>query len=226
MSYIMHASLQPEGRPGSQGPLAELRSLTWGPRQRLERRLDVRSCFADRPRYRHHLEKLWGIYAAFEDGLDPRLLREALPDAELRRKAPLLARDLRVLSRSADPLVGLPRCPHLPRCDDTSSAFGCLYVLEGGSLGGRALLPLAEGRLGLDAEFGAAFLASYGSRVSLMSGRFAAALGGWCVTPERLHRTAKAAVDACNAIGDWLASARTGNCRRSPGKSTARRNDC
>jgi heme oxygenase len=184
--------------------MAELRALTRASRQRLERRLDVRSCFADRPRYRRHLEKLWGIYAGFEDGLDHRLLRDALPDVDARRKAPLLARDLRDLCRTADPLAGLARCSTLPRCEDTSSAFGCLYVLEGGSLGGRALLPLAEGRLGLDAGFGAAFLASYGSRASLMSGRLAAALDGWCVTPERLHRTVKAAVDACNAIGDWL----------------------
>jgi heme oxygenase len=200
----MDVMIQQDVRPPPASPVAELRSLIWASRQRLERRLDIRSRFADRTRYRTYLEGAWGIYAAFEDGLDPRLLEEALPDFESRRKAPLLARDLRVLCRSTDPMAGLARCPTLPRCADTSSALGCLYVLEGTTLGGRALLPLAETRLGLDAEFGAAFLASYGSHMSRMSGRFGAALDAWCVTPERLDRAAKAAVDTCNGIGDWL----------------------
>jgi heme oxygenase (biliverdin-IX-beta and delta-forming) len=204
MAYVMDAMIHLDVGPDSPGPVAELRGLTWASRQRLERRLDIRSRLADRPHYRAHLEQLWGIYAAFEEGPAPRLLDEALPDFDSRRKLPLLARDLRVLSRCVDSLEGLARCPTLPRCEDASSALGCLYVLEGTTLGGRALLPLVEGRLGLDPEFGAAFLANYGNRASRMSGRFAAALDAWLVTPERLERAATAAVDTCNGVGDWL----------------------
>jgi len=46
----------------------------------------------------------------------------------------------------------------LPACEDTASAFGCAYVLEGATLGGRTLLPLVEARLGLTAASGAEVL--------------------------------------------------------------------
>jgi heme oxygenase len=92
----------------------------------------------------------------------------------------------------------------LPECADTNAAFGCLYVLEGATLGGRSLLPLVRSRLGVDAARGAAFLASYGEEIPIMWRRFGAALDAWCDSTARRARVAEAAAATFARLGDWL----------------------
>jgi heme oxygenase len=136
--------------------------------------------------------------------LAPASFGGALPDYESRRKLPLLTRDLTALGAAAHVIAALARCPAVPRPADPAAAFGCLYVLEGATLGGRTLLPLVESRLGLDAGRGAAYLASYGDGVTSMWRDFGAALDRWCEPPQRQARAAAAAVATFDALADWL----------------------
>jgi heme oxygenase len=76
--------------------------------------------------------------------------------------------------------------------------------MEGATLGGRTLLPLVRSRLGLTAEHGAAFLASYGENITSMWQTFAAALDAWCSIPQRQASAAAAAVGTFDALSDWL----------------------
>ena len=105
-------------------------------------------------------------------------------------------------------MSALPRCPPLSTPLDPAAAFGCAYVLEGSTLGGRVLLPLVADTLHLTADHGATFLASYGAEVPAMWQSFSAALDGWCCSLERQSRAVQAAVATFDALADWLCGPR------------------
>ncbi len=187
--------------------LAELRQATWPIHQRLERRVDVKHRFRSRPAYRAHLEQLWGFCATLEGAAAPLLRDEVLPDYDARRrKQPLLERDLVTLGVSAREVTSLPRWA--PRAGlDAAAALGAVYVFEGATLGGRVLLPLVERDLGVSADSGAAFLASYRDEVDLMWRRFCGVVEAWCDTAARRERIVAGATETFEQLEQWLCGA-------------------
>lgn len=188
--------------------IAALRLATWPAHQRLEKRLDVKTRFSNLDAYRAHLQRMWGFYAPVEQRFGVDGFGGALADYEARRKLPLLTRDLIALGADSQAVMLTDQCQSVPACPDPAAAFGCLYVLEGATLGGRMLLPLVESRLELSAEHGAAFLASYGEAVAVMWRSFGAALDAWCRVPERAACAARTAVATFDALGAWLCEGR------------------
>jgi len=184
--------------------MSDLRSATWTQHQLLEKRLDIKSRFTELGAYRAHLEKMWGFCAPLEQWLGRCFHGGALPDYDRRRKVPLLTRDLIALGAKSGSVPSLPCCRTQPDGDDPAAAFGCCYVLEGATLGGRTLLPLVQSRMGLSAERGAAFLASYGEDVAVMWRGFGEALEAWCHVPDRRMRARQAAVDTFASLDRWL----------------------
>jgi heme oxygenase len=184
--------------------MAELRSATWPCHQRLEKKLDVKARFSSISAYRSHLERMWGFCAGLERDFAAEAFGGALEDYETRRKLPLLTRDLIVIGVDPAAIESMAICPGLPARPDPAAAFGCAYVLEGATLGGRTLLPLVESRLALSGARGAAFLASYGDQVLPMWHTFAAALDAWCCLPERQASATQAAVATFDALDRWL----------------------
>ncbi|HEY1315471.1 MAG TPA: biliverdin-producing heme oxygenase [Steroidobacteraceae bacterium] len=187
--------------------IAQLRSATSSSHQRLEKRLDVKARFTDLSAYRAHLEKMWGFCAALEARLAPQSFGGALPDYEARRKLPLLTHDLVDLGEAAGGVASLPRCAALPQEMDAAAAFGCVYVLEGATLGGRTLLPLVHSRLGFTPSHGARYLASYGDNVAAMWRDFGAALDSWCCVAQRRYTAMQAAVATFELLAEWLCEA-------------------
>jgi heme oxygenase (biliverdin-IX-beta and delta-forming) len=183
--------------------MAGLRAATWTSHQRLERRLDIKTRFSDPSAYRAHLERMWGFCAALEPRVG-RSLHIVLRDYPSRCKLPLLTSDLLALGMRPEHIESLPRCDDLPDCGDAAAAFGCAYVLEGATLGGRTLLPLAATRLGVTAQCGASFLASYGDSVDAMWRAFGAALDVHCIAPEERLRAEAAAVATFGSLELWL----------------------
>jgi len=194
----------PAAPPVMASAMSELRSATWPVHQRLEKRLQVRGRFSQADGYRAHLEGMWGFCAGLEHRLESTGIGDALQDYDARRKLPLLARDLGTLGLSSAALAELPVCRILPACPDTASALGCLYVIEGSTLGGQTLAPLVHRQLGFNADRGAAFLTSYGSRVGAMWRAFGSALEAWCRDPERRMRSVQAAIGTFEALETWL----------------------
>jgi len=186
------------------GPALRLRKATERAHQRLERRVDVKSRFANPLAYKKYLALTYGFCAGIEQQLSAEFFGAALPDYESRRKLPLLTRDLALQGVTAEDLHLIPICPNLPTSSDISVGFGSLYVLEGATLGGRTLLPLVESRLGLTASSGAAYLASYGNQTSERWQEFSAAIDAWCRPPERFARAARSAVETFTALERWL----------------------
>ena len=109
------------------------------------------------------LKRFWGYYAPLED-----LLRMEIdiywPDQEYlcseRAKVPLLEKDLRAFGQSVELLE---RCTNLPELKTPAQVLGCLYVIEGATLGGQIISKHLLANLGLGPETGAAFFNGYGA---------------------------------------------------------------
>lgn len=111
-------------------------------------------------RYRHYLEQSYGFYAPVEPELARLGAWEALGlSAAERAKLPLLEADLAALGSD---VAALPRAASTPRLRDVTEALGCLYVLEGSTLGGRVIARHVQARLG--AHVPRRFLDGYGPR--------------------------------------------------------------
>ena len=113
--------------------------------------------------YRVLVERFYGFWAP----LETKLWRiEALRDAELdlagRLKSFLLERDLRVLG--CQPAL-VPQCGNLPFVDNFLQGLGCLYVLEGSTLGARVISRHIGAKLRLSEGLGASFFNAYGESV-------------------------------------------------------------
>ena len=96
-------------------------------------------------KYTRLLRSFFGFYRPLEDRLfalnDWAAHGLALPG---RRKTPWLVSDLHVLGLSLEEIQALPSCAKLPTISNHAQGFGCLYVLEGATLGGRQITALLQ----------------------------------------------------------------------------------
>lgn len=145
--------------------MSELKSGTADLHRQLEQRLARAEHFSRRDRYIDYLSRLAAFHGGVEDSWAG-VLQPLLPDFQMRRKLGLLRRDLDYLGSEA------PGSVPVPAVDDGAAALGAFYVVEGATLGGQVLLPLVARTLGVDAEHGASYLASYGPAVREMWARF------------------------------------------------------
>ncbi len=198
---IPAARLPASARPSTRGLL---RARTAAAHARLEARLDVFSRLRSHEDYRTLLARFYGLY----EPLEPRLAAIARsPDLSLdyaaRRKVPLLERDLAALGLDAPALARLPRCTRLPALEGPAALLGCLYVLEGATLGGQLIARHVAQELGLGAR-GTAFFSSYGEGVGPMWRLFVAALEGFAADADRQAAVIRSANDTFAVFEDWL----------------------
>ena len=154
-------SPRPMTPPAAESPaLAALRAATAEAHQRLEDAVDIGRAAADPARYRELLARFLGFYRPLEAAL----AHAEIPglDPAARRKTPWLEADLRALGLDGSAVLALPDCPALPATDTPERALGCLYVLEGSTLGGRHISatllrgsPVPEGARRFFAGYGA-----------------------------------------------------------------------
>ena len=155
--------------------LAALRAATDEAHRQLEAAVEIETCVADRERYAGLLRSFFGFYRPLEDrlfasdggagcgvGLDGR------------RKTPWLAADLQALGLNPGEIEALPLCANLPATNDDARRFGCLYVLEGATLGGRQITALLQrSPIPADARH---FFGSYGSETGVRWREFTVSL--------------------------------------------------
>ena len=172
----------------------------------LEQRLPLLDADLSRTTYRHYVQRLFGFY----DPLETQLL--ALPwwgavgiDYVQRRKTPRLRYDLQCLGDTEASLAALPRCAELPPMTSPAQLWGCLYVIEGATLGGQIIIKKLNLSLGLTAASGASFFDGYGAQTGSRWKAFCAAV------PEEdvdAHGGAEAMLHSANltfdVFSDWL----------------------
>ncbi|MEO6419102.1 MAG: biliverdin-producing heme oxygenase [Polyangiaceae bacterium] len=133
-----------------------LKRGTAGPHRRLEAQLGLLEPGLDTRRYRRVLELLYGFYSPVERSL---MCFASLVPFPLRARSAQLEDDLTALGLHPAELAGLPQCADAPTLSCSEDLAGCLYVLEGASLGGQVAAPVLRERLGVAKGRGASFFA-------------------------------------------------------------------
>jgi heme oxygenase (biliverdin-IX-beta and delta-forming) len=158
--------------------LSRLRSETRGEHNLVEQALDLMSPSLSINDYRFRLEKFYGFYAPLEMALLMQLDKSnpfsIQPFATIQdeksvrnrlQKAASLKRDLAQFNRSEGEL---PICRQLPSLDTQAQMLGCLYVVEGATLGGRLITKHIQNTLGIHPTTGGSFFHGYGQDTAMM----------------------------------------------------------
>jgi heme oxygenase (biliverdin-IX-beta and delta-forming) len=145
--------------------LEEIKALTSENHIRLENS-QLLSAFSQQTVDRHSYGQILRMFYGYFHPLEKKINQVAsienyLPDYTSRRKSRLLLHDLQALGFS-DPNQ-LPLCTDLPEVANEAQAFGCLYVMEGSTLGGKFIAHVLRKCLGIEASSGAAFFNGYGA---------------------------------------------------------------
>lgn len=203
---IESGQARPQGS-GRLDPLLALRSETKAYHDALEEKLSPLVEGISPGAYVSLLRRLLGFYKPLEDRIVAvERLRAVLPDLEGRRKAHLLFADLLHLGMDEADLHCLPVCQYVPRVATVEEALGCLYVLEGATLGGQIITRHLKEDLGLDESGGCAFFYSYGEEVGPMWKSFRSVLHSRCPYPEIQGPLVASARSTFVSLRRWLAT--------------------
>lgn len=153
--------------------------------------------------YRQLLVAFHGFYRPLEEQLAAPVT--AIPDLQWDRriKLPSLALDLQALGLTGAEIESLPMCQRLPAVQTLPRALGCLYVLEGSTLGGQVVQRLLSERLGAPVADALSFFRSYGRDVGVRWRGFLGCLEGLqddCGAAE----AERGALDTFGALETWL----------------------
>jgi len=185
--------------------LAKLREQTAEQHQRLEAKLDILTRLSSPQGYKSLLKQFYGFYRPLEIHLGSVMCPSgSLSNYPARRKTPLLEKDLLFLDLSERDLAELPQCQKLPTVESEAQAFGCLYVLEGATLGGQIISKYVADKLGYERERGATFFKSYGAEVRAMWCGFGQALREYATAHDADDEVVAAAVDTFDKFDQWL----------------------
>lgn len=149
--------------------LSRLRLETRGEHDAVERVLDLLGVSLTKEHYRQRLEQFYGFYAPMEKALQLREL--TLPPATRvalagrLNKTALLRQDLQNLGARTE---ALPLCRNLPPLGTQAEVLGCVYVMEGATLGGRIITQHIRAALGITAITGGSFFEGYGDDTGMM----------------------------------------------------------
>ena len=177
-----------------------LKSATADDHARLDKALTRHDYFVSSAGYVAYLQRFYGFQSAAERGLNASNAQLVLADWLRRQRAAQAREDLLALGAAevdgctsqATKLLVSPRPEHV---------LGTAYVLEGSTLGGAVLLK-AVAPLGVTAEHGGRFLASYGTARGAMWQAFLQALAEWDargIVHAEVERAARAAFAAAYA---------------------------
>lgn len=172
----------------------------------LERRLPLLDSNLTLATYRQFVQRLFGFYEPLEAQMLAAPWWSAVGfDYATRHKTPRLQQDLRALGDTESTMAALPHCERLPPMTNPAQLWGCLYVIEGATLGGQIIIKNLSTRLGLTANSGASFFDGYGPQTGSSWKAFCAAVpaqgddapGGRDAMLESANLT-------FDTLGEWL----------------------
>lgn len=183
--------------------LVRLRRETAQAHQALEDAISIEERIQNVPPYRELLEKFYGFYAPLEATIEAVSgWKKWNLDFSKRRKRPWLIQDLKALGLDEKKIKELPVCDELPEVDSLAAGFGCAYVLEGSTLGGRHISTLLN-RSGIPPR-AQSFFHSYGSEVGVKWKEFLAALENYSENNLNPDITVQAAANTFTCLQRWM----------------------
>ena len=157
MSHLQSSTLSP---PGSRPTiLSEVRKATADEHQALEDLVDIRQRVTRPGGYEDLLRAFLGFYQPLEVELAQHEWPQALA-FNSRRKTSWLVQDLQACG---DEAAAVRSCVELPDVHSQARAWGCLYVIEGSTLGGQHISRFLD-QEGID-PLKSCFFHSYGPQV-------------------------------------------------------------
>ncbi len=184
--------------------LPRLKRETQSSHARLEQRVDIMNRVRTPSDYRTLLETFYGLYQPLESEIARSVDQIApwLPDIGNRLRTPSLKADLRVLGNLCPEALPLASVPAL--CS-LSAIFGCLYVLEGSTLGGQIISRQIGSHLDFTPENGCSFFAGHGAETGNMWRKFSNAIEAYAVSHyEERVAMIRAATDTFGAFANWF----------------------
>lgn len=187
--------------------LARLRAETAEQHAMLEAQLPLSETELSRGAYHRLLLRFWGFYAPLEQLLLSGPLQPQ-PDFDYRQrlKTPKLEQDLYDAGETTDSLLRAAQCDDLPPVSTLPQILGCLYVIEGASLGGQIIARQLPSSLGSTPQFGARFFNGYGSATGShwkATGAFLTTMGARLDQNDAIIASANATF---RALGRWVAT--------------------
>jgi heme oxygenase len=185
--------------------LTLLRERTRPLHDRVEGDLDILSFTRSLPRYQALLQRLYGFYAPIEDILVPLTAdgRIAGITYKDRRKTSKIVHDLRAIAPNIR-LQEIPLCANLPTLNTAEQALGCMYVLEGATLGGQIISRQLRESLGIAAEDGGAFYNGYGGDTGRQWKTFGASATVFAATSPSYEPILLSACETFERFEQWL----------------------
>lgn len=153
--------------PTSVAVLSRLRAETRIEHDAIENMLGLASERLTHAAFVRCISRFYGFYKPIETALAQNVAGSGWQELMRGRlqKTALLEHDLFALGVDASTLM---TCSELPPMRNAAELLGCVYVLEGATLGGRVIVSLLQARLDLTASTGAGFFNGYGANTALM----------------------------------------------------------
>ncbi|MEI8018804.1 MAG: biliverdin-producing heme oxygenase [Schlesneria sp.] len=185
--------------------MKRLKEETRSSHEATEKQLNLFSRMSTDQQYARLLGRFWGFYVPIESTIGQVAGVDKLPlNLSARQKKPLLQSDLTFLDWNEPTIQALPLCVDLPTLDSVPQALGCLYVLEGSTLGGQFISRDLQSRLGITPEKGGRFFASYGPAVGSMWKAFGDTVTAYSTSPEIEDAIVDSAIETFAAFGRWF----------------------
>lgn len=192
--------------------LTRLRLETCSEHEAVEHMLDLMGVLTDNT-YRQRLVQFYGFYSPLEAALQTRCAMQRggchLEDSQLAMLLPrlhkslLLRQDLHHLGIS---IVGLAPCRALPPIQTPAQVLGCLYVLEGATLGGRMITQHVQATLGITPTTGGSFFDGYAGQTGRMWNAMRQTLLSAAVDIQSENAMVGSAVATFAALRNWCES--------------------
>ncbi len=191
--------------------LTQLRGATQVSHQQIEHNARLRRMFEpgySLAEYRTLLARLLGFYAPLEADLASQGGAVLAPfELDSRWKSPWLRQDIEHLGLDSSAIAALPCIPPLarPPIATPPAAVGCLYVLEGATLGGQLIARHLSRTLDLNAAGGGRFYSGYGAEAGRMWRDFRATLATLTLSGADIAVATHTAVEMFSCLDRWLA---------------------
>lgn len=184
--------------------MADLKDCTRDAHARVENTVDLSTALASIDDYAGLLVAFYGVYSPLEASLAPWLCEADIAFRD-RCKCVWLEADLRFLGYDFQALSGIATCAQLPSIESAADAWGCLYVLEGSTLGGQVIQRQVAERYGLTPDRGVAFFSGYRDKTAAMWRQFGLSVTDFSRQhPESNARIVKAAQETFHTIEEWF----------------------
>jgi heme oxygenase len=128
-----------------------------------------------------------------------------------RHKSTRLVHDLQVLDDSPQQIASLPRCAQLVPLDTPARLLGCLYVIEGATLGGRIITRHLQAHFGITPASGAVLFDGYGATTGSHWKAFCAVVTDHAdrvATAADRQQMVQSAVQTLDSLQRWMVASK------------------